>query len=289
MNVIFIGSYYQGVLGLKKLLSKDFNEIFHLQGIITSYSKRKLKNEQPVIKIAEKFNIPVFDQNINSSEFKNWYKYFSPDIIIMSQYNQIISPEILKLFPNYTFNIHPSDLPHNIGGAPYHYAMLRGEDLVITVHKVSNKIDRGDWIYKSSPIDITNTKIETLVNNIGPEQCAKAMEKVLHMIKDNLIVFHKIEGNPTFAWGNKLKKDLKIDWKESVASIARKINVCGAEGVDVRLNDSKYTKLKLFNAETRSESNAKEYWGKPIIFKKNYVLIGCNGGIISCHDFIKNC
>ncbi len=80
----------------------------------------------------------------------------NPDYIILAGYMKIISPEIIKEFPNRIINIHPADTSFHQGLHGYEWAcenML--EKTKITVHFVNKGLDTGKVIGKKV-VDISD-------------------------------------------------------------------------------------------------------------------------------------
>jgi len=69
------------------------------------------------------------------------------DLIILARYMQILSPQIVELYPRRIINVHHSFLPAFTGARPYHAAFERGVKLIgATSHYVTNDLDEGPII-----------------------------------------------------------------------------------------------------------------------------------------------
>ena len=69
------------------------------------------------------------------------------DFIVLARYMQIISPEMIKEYPNRIINIHHSFLPAFVGAKPYHAAYERGVKIIgATSHYVTSELDAGPII-----------------------------------------------------------------------------------------------------------------------------------------------
>lgn len=67
--------------------------------------------------------------------------------IVLARYMQIISPEMIKSYPNKIINIHHSFLPAFVGARPYHAAFERGVKIIgATSHYVTEELDAGPII-----------------------------------------------------------------------------------------------------------------------------------------------
>ena len=69
----------------------------------------------------------------------------------------LLTPEVLDLFPDGVWNAHAGDLPRYRGNAAPNWAILSGEDAVIlTIHRMSAGLDEGPILaQRSFPLDET--------------------------------------------------------------------------------------------------------------------------------------
>ncbi len=95
------------------------------------------------------YKIPINKNNRNASE-KNMFlllKKYDIDLIVLARFMQILSPDVVKLYPNKIINIHHSFLPAFIGANPYHKAYDRGVKIIgATSHYVTERLDDGPII-----------------------------------------------------------------------------------------------------------------------------------------------
>src|SRR5699024_5466234 len=88
--------------------------------------RKKVITPPPVKTKAQKYDIPVFQPE----KLKNNYKeilFCKPDLIITAAYGQILPVALLETPPLGCINVHASLLPEFRGGAPIHYALLKGK------------------------------------------------------------------------------------------------------------------------------------------------------------------
>ncbi len=104
--------------------------------------------------IADQFQIPYFHIPV-SKETKaiaeekqlDLLKEHQVDFIVLARYMQIISPEVIDVFPQKIINIHHSFLPAFAGAKPYHAAFERGVKIIgATSHYVTAELDAGPII-----------------------------------------------------------------------------------------------------------------------------------------------
>jgi formyltetrahydrofolate deformylase len=69
------------------------------------------------------------------------------DTLVLARYMQILSPEMVALYPHRIINIHHSFLPAFAGARPYHQAYARGVKIIgATSHYVTSDLDEGPII-----------------------------------------------------------------------------------------------------------------------------------------------
>ena len=80
-----------------------------------------------------------------------WLKQQNPDFIILAGYMKILSPEIIREFPQKIINIHPADTTQHQGLHGYDWAFENKlETTKITVHYVDEGLDTGKIIGQST-------------------------------------------------------------------------------------------------------------------------------------------
>ena len=110
----------------------------------------------------------------------------NPDIIVTCAYGQII-PNIILEYPKYgCINVHGSLLPELRGGAPIHWAIIRGyRKTGITIMDMAPKMDAGDIISQASIKIDGNMVLDTLyekMSYLGKELLLKTLPSILNKI-----------------------------------------------------------------------------------------------------------
>lgn len=179
-NILFAGTPDIAV-PLLKTLAKDFNVV----GVLTGCDKPQKRSSSlipsPVKVAALELNIPVLQFESLRTEARNAVKALNADTLVTFAFGKIFGPMFLDLFPNGTFNVHPSDLPTFRGPSPVQSTILAGlRKATISVQKIGLKMDEGD-IFSKCEIMLTgkeNTK--TLEDTVA----LKASEFVPKVLKD---------------------------------------------------------------------------------------------------------
>ena len=96
----------------------------------------------------------ISTRNINNQEGMDFLYTLNPDIILLVNFNQKVSSEVISLAKKACINIHPSWLPKYKGVDPVFTALNAGEsNLGVTLHLVNEEFDCGD-ILSQSRIDV---------------------------------------------------------------------------------------------------------------------------------------
>jgi len=104
------------------------------------YLERQLLEE-----CAEKGIVYHADVKVNSSDGINLLHKYSPDLIIVATFKQIIKENILDLPRLGVINFHPSLLPKYRGPCPTNAVLLNNEKYTgVTVHYITKNIDEGN-------------------------------------------------------------------------------------------------------------------------------------------------
>ena len=169
-------------------------------------------------KVALSHNIPVF-QPLKIREDYRQVLDMKPDIIITCAYGQII-PNVILECPKYgCINVHGSLLPELRGGAPIHWAIIRGyKKTGITIMYMSSKMDAGDIISQSS-IDISDDMIlGDLYDKMSILGRDLLLETLPNIITGKCMRTKQDESKVTFGY-NVTKDDMKIDFSKNALEI----------------------------------------------------------------------
>jgi formyltetrahydrofolate deformylase len=116
-------------------------------------------------------------------------KGVEPDLILLARYMQVLSPEIVRAFPNRIINIHPSLLPHFPGAHPYRQAWESGVRVTgCTAHFVTEALDEGPIVLQDVfHIDVGRDTAED-VKRKGQSLEAQTLSRAAQMFLDEKLV-----------------------------------------------------------------------------------------------------
>lgn len=143
-KIVFMGSPDFALATLQGLC-----ESYQVVGVVTQPDRaagrgRELK--PPAVKtLAEELGIPVIQpQKLREPEAMEQLRAWSPDLIVVAAFGQILRQEVLDLPPHGCINVHASLLPRWRGAAPINAAILHGdEETGVTIMKMDAGLDTG--------------------------------------------------------------------------------------------------------------------------------------------------
>ncbi len=173
-----------------------------------------------VIEWAKKNEIPVFcPKNVNTPEWIERIRTFSPEVIFSFYYRNLLSRNILRIPSAGSFNLHGSMLPAYRGRAPVNWVLVNGERRTgITLHYMVEAPDAGDIVgQKEVLVDFEDTA-RTLYQKLcvtGKE----LLEEVLPLIQKGTAPRLAQDLRQGSYFGGRRPEDGKIDWNWPVMQI----------------------------------------------------------------------
>ncbi len=168
------------ILGFRDFLA--YGGLFIHHKILDCFSRwRLVKNSYSVKSVAARNSIPIYRlKDINAPESLNRLRTLKPEILISVAAPQIFKKELIHLVR--TINIHAALLPEYGGMMPSFWVLAKGENKTgVTVHYMSEQIDRGDIILQQaidiSPQETLHT-LQTKVANAGARVLLEAVDRL---------------------------------------------------------------------------------------------------------------
>ena len=179
MKIIFAGTPEFAVAPLQKIIENGYEVV----GVITQTDKpqgrKGILTPPPVKTLAEKYSIPVLQPVKIRDEIES-VKALGGDIMITCAYGQILTQEVLDLFPKGVWNIHAGLLPQYRGASPIQSCILAGETKTgVSVMKTELGLDSGDiLLVEETEIGEKETygELSSRLSCIGAELILKALK-----------------------------------------------------------------------------------------------------------------
>jgi methionyl-tRNA formyltransferase len=136
--------------------------------------------DDPVWQLAAEHDLTVYGPRPRK-EVEELITLHYPDAVVISSYNRVLGPDVLRLCP--FVNVHYAPLPRYRGNAPVNWAIINGEpSTAITLHLVDPGLDSGNILYQESvPIgaDDTATTLFAKLNAIQAKHLGPTVARVL--------------------------------------------------------------------------------------------------------------
>jgi methionyl-tRNA formyltransferase len=178
-KIVFMGSPDFALPTLQAL-----QENYSVVGVVTQPDRaagrgRELKSP-PVKTLALELGIPVIQpEKLRQPEAMEQLRAWSPDVIVVAAFGQILKQDVLDLPEFGCINVHASLLPRWRGAAPINAAILHGdEETGITIMKMDAGLDTGPILSQRSvriqPDETAGSLFETL-SQLGADLLLEAL------------------------------------------------------------------------------------------------------------------
>jgi len=171
--------------------------------------------------LAKKNKIPIIKTNSINKDIDQ-LKEYDFEYMITCAFGQFLSDDVLNLPTKKALNVHGSLLPEGRGGAPIHWAIIKGKKVTgITIMEMVSKMDAGDY-YSQYKIDIDKNDTTDI---LFEKMSALILEKTGDSIKeiDNGMKPTKKDENKVSFWMNIKKEDAKINFNQNVNDVYNQI------------------------------------------------------------------
>ncbi|WP_042372399.1 formyltetrahydrofolate deformylase [Bacteroides neonati] len=164
-----------------------------------------ISNHPDLQHVAERFGIPfhlfpITKETKEEQERKEMELLAQHNItfIVLARYMQVISEQMINVYPNKIINIHHSFLPAFVGAKPYHAAFERGVKIIgATSHYVTTELDAGPILeqdvvritHKDSVGDLVN-KGKDLEKIVLSRAVQKHIERKVLAYKNKTVIFN---------------------------------------------------------------------------------------------------
>ncbi|MBR3161651.1 MAG: methionyl-tRNA formyltransferase [Bacilli bacterium] len=243
---------------------------------------RKGKVEYPETKkVALNHGINVFQPERIKENYKPIIDA-KPDLIITCAYGQII-PDIILNYPKIgCINVHGSLLPELRGGAPIHWAIIRGyKETGITIMDMSSKMDAGDIISQASIKIDDDMILDTLYEKMSYLGRNLLIETLPSIIDNTCTRNKQDESKVTFGFNIK-KEDTKIDFSKpsiDIKNLIRGLN--SIPGAYCYLNNKR---MKVYDIEILEKLSNKEKCGKIVTIEKDGIICTTKDNLIKIKE-----
>ncbi len=186
------------------------------------HGKRAAAN--PMRELAQRHRTPVLDpEDLNTDESRADLARYEPDLLVVTDYGQILAPETLAVAPHGGINLHGSLLPKYRGAAPINWAIYHGEtETGVTIIHMTPRCDAGPCLAReTTPIDPEETavELEERLAGIGAVLICKTLDDI------SAGTTRTIDQDSTqVSRARRLRKsDGSVDWSRSAVAIKNQV------------------------------------------------------------------
>ncbi len=250
MKIIYAGSPEYAVPALDAIVQSGREVAAVITQPDRPVGRKKIMTPTPVKAYAEAHGIPVISLpkiRAHAAEVAA----VQADIMITCAYGQILSKELLDLFPLGVWNLHASLLPKLRGASPIQSAILEGYEYTgVTVMKTEEGLDTGDMLLVKR-IKIGSETCGELSAKLSALSAEAALEALEYIEKGDTQLLLQDEAQATYC-RKVTKEDAKLDFSLPCVDILRRIKAYSPDPCAYcSLNGSS---LNILNAELCAQS-----------------------------------
>lgn len=224
-RVVFMGTPDFAVPALQALLD---HPNFDVVGVVTQpdrpAGRGKKLHASPVKQAAEAATLPLFQpKTLRTPEAFAQLEAWTPDLIVVAAFGQILRQNVLDLPPHGCINVHASLLPRWRGAAPIQAAIRAGDsESGITIMCMDAGLDTGPMLSRRAvPLDPCETG-QSLHDKLAPVGGALLAETLPGYLSGEIIPQPQPDDDSLITYAPQLKKEEgEIDWTESAVAIDR--------------------------------------------------------------------
>jgi methionyl-tRNA formyltransferase len=273
-RIVFMGSPNFALPSLRTLVGE-----YDVIGVVTqpdrASGRGRTMKPPPVKELALELNIPTIQpEKLKQEDAMDQLRAWSPDVIVVAAYGQILKKDVLDLPQFGCINVHASLLPRWRGAAPINTAILHGDEKTgVTIMKMDAGLDTGPRLAQRSirimPDDTAGSVFQTL-STLGAELLIETLPDYL---SGEIHPQPQLEEGATYAPMLK-KEDGRLDFNADVHELERRVRAFNPwPGTFM---DFEGTNLKVHRAHIEpGDASAGER-----LIVQNQPAVGARGGIL---------
>lgn len=233
----------------------------------------------PVKAAALRHKLPVYQpEKISGSDEMAELMTLGADIIVTAAFGQFL-PERLLNSVKHAVNVHASLLPKYRGGAPVHYAIIKGDkEAGVTIMEMVKKMDAGDMISQRA-IPITDAdNVGTMFEKLSLVGRELLLDTLPDYLAGNITPQPQDESQVTFS-PNITPEEERIDWQLSARDIFNQVR--GMSPWPVAHTIWQGTRFKLHEVVLADLNHVEGAPGQVIEKTKKSLVIATKEGAIS--------
>jgi methionyl-tRNA formyltransferase len=275
MRVAFAGTPQFAVPALAALLASRHQVV----GVLTQPDRPKGRGQKltasPIKDLALAHGLSVGQPaTLRDESGRAALAAWSPDIMVVVAYGQLLPPEVLRLPPLGCINIHGSLLPRWRGAAPIQRAILAGDDITgVTLMQMDAGLDTGELLGVQR-VPITERDTGATLHDLLAQAGAQKLVEVLEGLAAQVL---KPQPQPTegVTYAHKISKaEAHINWTDAAVVIARQVRAFNPWPVA----ETRFAGEQLRIHEATARGSLAELPGKWLGFAGDALRVACGAG-----------
>ena len=226
MRIIMMGTGPFAVPTFESLSESEHEVVVLVTRPTPPVRSRGKAPRNPMREVAEARGIEVLSpDDVNSEAARKQLASLRPDLYVVCDYGQILSPATLGIPPLGGINLHGSLLPKYRGAAPVQWAILNGDkETGITVIHMTPKLDGGPALtLRATPIGASETteELEPRLSLLGVEPVNEAIAMLAAWDRESPIGMPQNQALACRA-PRLNKSEGAVDWSQSATQIYNK-------------------------------------------------------------------
>ncbi len=277
-KIVFMGSPEFALPSLRSLAGA-----YNVVGVVTQPDRASGRGREvkmpPVKTLALELGIPIMQpEKLRAPEVMSQLRAWSPDLIVVAAFGQILKQDVLDL-PRYgCLNVHASLLPRWRGAAPINAAILRGdEETGVTIMKMDAGLDTGAMLAKKSmrlSPDGTAGSVTSTLSHLGADLLIEILPR---WIAGEIQPTPQDDSLSTYAPMLK-KEDGRLDFTRDVNELERQVRALNPwPGAFMEFDGAT---LKIHHARVGQIDNLSHYEAGQRLTQANQPAVGARGGVL---------
>jgi len=224
LRFVFMGSPEFAVPPLEHLLINQYQVVAVYTQPDRSAGRGRTLVSSPVKRAALAWGLPVVQPpSLKGAGVVEQLTQFTPDVIVVAAFGQILPQSVLAMPRLGCLNIHPSLLPRFRGASPVASAILAGDDFTgVSLMVMDEGLDTGPILARAQiPISAQDTtgSLTTKLSWLGARLLG---EVLIHWTRGELTPRPQDESEATYC-GPITKEEGEIDWRLPAIDIWRRV------------------------------------------------------------------
>ncbi|WP_034550488.1 methionyl-tRNA formyltransferase [Carnobacterium funditum] len=277
-KIVFMGTPAFSVPILEALIAEKYEIVAVVTQPDRLVGRKKIMTQTPVKIAALKHKLLVLQpEKITGSDEMEKVIEMQPDLLITAAFGQFLPQKLLNAPKHGAINVHASLLPKYRGGAPVHYALIRGEkETGVTIMYMEKKMDAGAILSQRSLAITKSDDVGTLFDRLSVLGKELLIDTLPDLLTGKIKPALQDEEKVTFSPNIKPEEEI-IDWtKEAVEIDCQVRGMRPWPGAYTFIGDDR---LKIWDVTPLEEKTNKEP-GVIIRIEKKAFFVSCGNNTV---------